>query len=86
MPDASVTVQPSPESVWPSTVTGAGIQTANATIFVVDHVLQPASNDISSGGACPGSSVPGSSVPVVSMPPEVSTAPGDSVPGSSVPC
>jgi uncharacterized surface protein with fasciclin (FAS1) repeats len=69
-----------------ATVTCAGIQTANATIFVVDHVLQPASNDISSGGACPGSSVPGSSVPDVSMPPEVSTAPGDSVPGSSVPC
>ena len=78
-------------------VTCAGIQTANATIFVVDHVLQPVSNEISGGGECPGSSVPGSGVPgssvpdvstapEVSMPPEVSTAPGDSVPGSSVPC
>ena len=70
-----------------STVTCAGIQTANATIFVVDQVLQPASNDIAGGGGCPGSSVPGSSVPDVSAPPDVSTAPGDSVPpGSSVPC
>jgi uncharacterized surface protein with fasciclin (FAS1) repeats len=69
-----------------ATVTCAGIQTANATIFVIDRVLQPASNAISAGGACPGSSVPGSSVPDGSMPPEASTAPGDSVPGSSVPC
>jgi uncharacterized surface protein with fasciclin (FAS1) repeats len=74
-----------------STVTCAGIQTANATIFVVDRVLQPATNDIAGGGGCPGSSVPGSSVPGSSVPdvsmlPEVSTAPGDSVPGSSVPC
>ena len=76
-----------------ATVTCAGIQTANATIFVVDRVLQPATDDISGGVGCPGSSVPGSSVPDASTAPEVSTvpeastAPGDSVPpGSSVPC
>lgn len=70
-----------------STVTCAGIQTANATIYVVDSVLQPASNEIVTGGGCPGSSVPGSSVPDASMPPDVSTAPDASTPpGSSVPC
>ena len=69
-----------------ATVTCAGIQTANATIFVVDRVLQPATNDLSGGSGCPGSSVPGSSVPDVSTAPDASAAPGDSVPGSSVPC
>ena len=81
-----------------STVTCAGIQTANATIFVVDRVLQPATNAIAGGGGCPGSSVPGSSVPDVSMPPEGSAAPavssapdgsaapeGSMAPGDSVP-
>jgi uncharacterized surface protein with fasciclin (FAS1) repeats len=74
-----------------ATVTCAGIQTANATIFVIDHVLQPASNEISGGGGCAGSSVPGSSLPDVSMPPEVSMAPevsmgpdGSTAPGGSI--
>lgn len=73
-------------------VTCGVIQTANATIYVVDQVLQPASSDITGRGACPGSSVPGSSVPEVSVAPDPSVAPdvstvsGDSVPGSSVPC
>ncbi len=57
-----------------ATVTCAGIQTANATIYVIDQVLQPATSDIATdGSSIPGSSVPGSSVP------------GSSVPGSSVP-
>ena len=47
-----------------STVTCAGIQTANATIYVVDQVLQPATSDLATdGSSIPGSSVPGSSVP-----------------------
>jgi uncharacterized surface protein with fasciclin (FAS1) repeats len=74
-----------------ATVTCAGIRTGNATIFVIDHVLQPASNEISGGGGCAGSSVPGSSLPDVSMPPEVSMAPevsmgpdGSTAPGGSI--
>ena len=51
-----------------ATVTCAGIQTADATIYVIDRVLQPATNDIAGGGGCPGSSVPGSSVPDASTP------------------
>lgn len=52
-----------------ATVTCAGIQTANATIFVVDHVLQPATSDLTTGGSSiPGSSIPGSSVPGSSVP------------------
>lgn len=51
------------------------IQTADATIFVIDGVLEPADT----GGCAPGSSVPGSSVPA-------SSAPVMSTPGSSVPC
>ena len=47
-----------------ATVTCAGIETANATIYVVDFVLQPATSDIATdGSSIPGSSIPGSSVP-----------------------
>ena len=60
-----------------ATVTCAGIVTANATIYVIDRVLQPASDSICPGGtSVPGSSVPGTSVPDG----------GGTVPGSSVPC
>lgn len=52
-----------------ATVTCAGIQTADATIYVVDYVLQPATSDIATdGSSIPGSSVPGSSVPGSSVP------------------
>lgn len=47
-----------------ATVTCAGIRTADATIFVIDGVLQPAADEI----GVPGSSVPGSSVPGTSVP------------------
>lgn len=58
-----------------ATVTCAGIVTANATIYVIDHVLQPAADSMCpTGSSVPGSSVPGSSVPA------------SSVPGSSIPC
>jgi uncharacterized surface protein with fasciclin (FAS1) repeats len=61
-------------------VTCAGITTANAVVYVIDQVIQPAS-----GEPCPGgSSVPGSSVPDSSVP--MSSVPDSSVPGSSVPC
>lgn len=50
-------------------VTCAGIHVADATVYVIDRVLQPTS----SVGTTGSSSVPGSSVP------------GSSVPGSSVP-
>ena len=47
-----------------ATVTCAGIVTANATIYVIDRVLQPATSDLAAGGSSvPGSSTPGSSVP-----------------------
>lgn len=60
-----------------ATVTCAGVVTADATIHVIDHVLQPA-GDIA--GRCPGaSSLPGSSTPL-------SSVPDSSTPGSSVPC
>jgi uncharacterized surface protein with fasciclin (FAS1) repeats len=66
-------------------VTCAGIATADATIYIIDGVLQPA---LESG--CPGgSSVPGSSVPDASVAassvPMASVASDSSVPGSSVP-
>jgi uncharacterized surface protein with fasciclin (FAS1) repeats len=69
-----------------ATVTCSGIVTADATVYVIDHVLQPAD----SMAGCPGgSSVPGTSTPEGSVPtssvPDSST-PGSSVPGSSVPC
>ena len=58
-----------------ATVVCPDIVTANATIHVIDHVLQPVDDS-----ACPGaSSVPGSSAPE-------SSAPMTSAPGSSVPC
>ena len=60
-----------------ATVTCSGIVTANATVHVIDHVLQPAGD---MAGGCPGgSSVPGSSTPM-------SSVPASSTPGSSVPC
>ena len=60
-----------------ATVTCAGIVTADATVHVIDHVLQPA-GDMT--GGCPGaSSIPGSSMPMASVP-------DPSTPGSSVPC
>jgi uncharacterized surface protein with fasciclin (FAS1) repeats len=46
------------------------IETANATVHVIDGLLQPATDDLAPGSS---SSVPGSSVP------------GSSVPGSSIP-
>lgn len=65
-------------------VTCAGIRTADATIYVIDRVLQPPSSDITTGGSSlPGSSIPGSSVPGSSVP--ASSIPGSSVTGSSVP-
>ena len=58
-----------------ATVVCPDIITADATIHVIDHVLQPVDEM-----ACPGgSSVPGSSTPD-------SSVPMASVPGSSVPC
>ena len=58
-----------------ATVVCADIVTANATIHVIDHVLQPLDDS-----ACPGgSTVPGGSAPE-------SSAPMTSAPGSSVPC
>ena len=58
-----------------ATVVCPDIVTANATIHIIDHVLQPVDDT-----ACPGgSSVPGSSAPE-------SSAPMTSAPGSSVPC
>jgi hypothetical protein len=54
----------------------AEIVVADAVIFVIDRVLQPAPEV---AGGCPGSTVSGSSVPG-------SSVPGSSVPGSSVPC
>ena len=63
-----------------ATVICSGIVTANATIHVIDHVLQPVDDT-----ACPGgSSVPGSSTPDGSVP--MGSAPDPSTPGSSVPC
>jgi len=57
------------------------IQTADATIFVIDGVLEPAGL----GDSCaPGSSVPGSSTPGSSAP--ASSGPDNSTPGSSAPC
>jgi uncharacterized surface protein with fasciclin (FAS1) repeats len=70
-----------------ATVTCGPIVTADATIYVIDRVLQPAA---AAPAGCPGdSSVPGSSTPGASVP--GSSAPGSSVPdsstpGSSVPC
>ena len=80
-----------------ATVSCAGIQTGNATIYVIDRVLQPVSSEVVTGSECgsvpPGSSVPGGSVPAMtpdsSVPPMTpgSSVPGGSVPpGSSVPC
>ena len=58
-----------------ATVVCPDIVTADATIHIIDHVLQPVDDS-----ACPGaSSVPGSSAPE-------SSAPMTSAPGSSVPC
>jgi uncharacterized surface protein with fasciclin (FAS1) repeats len=52
-----------------ATVTCAGVVTANATVYVIDRVLQPATSDLTSGGSSvPGSSTPGSSVPGSSVP------------------
>ena len=52
-----------------ATVTCAGIETANATIHVIDYVLQPATSDLATdGSSIPGSSTPGSSVPGSSVP------------------
>jgi hypothetical protein len=61
-------------------VTCAAIATADATVFIIDRVIQPA---VEAG--CPGgSSVPGSSTPDSSVP-MASVAADSSVPGSSVP-
>jgi uncharacterized surface protein with fasciclin (FAS1) repeats len=58
-----------------ATVVCPDIVTANATIHVIDHVLQPVDDS-----ACPGgSTVPGGSAPE-------SSAPMTSAPDSSVPC
>ncbi len=63
-----------------ATVVCPDIVTANATIHVIDHVLQPVDDT-----ACPGgSSVPGSSTPDGSVP--MGSEPDPSTPGSSVPC
>jgi uncharacterized surface protein with fasciclin (FAS1) repeats len=63
-----------------ATVVCPDIVTANATIHIIDHVLQPVDDS-----ACPGgSSVPGSSAPDGSVP--MASAPASSTPGSSVPC
>ena len=65
-------------------VTCAGIATADATVYVIDQVLQPPMETGCVGGSSiPGSSVPGSSVPMASVP--EASVPGSSVPGSSVP-
>lgn len=58
-----------------ATVVCPDIVTTNATIHVIDHVLQPAAES-----ECPGgNSVPGSSTPMASTP-------DSSTPQSSVPC
>lgn len=63
-----------------ATVVCPDIVTANATIHVIDHVLQPVDDT-----ACPGgSTVPGGSAPESSAP--MASTPDSSVPGSSVPC
>jgi len=50
-------------------VTCAGIQVADATVYLIDRVLQPTSSDGTTGSSSvPGSSVPGSSVPGSSVP------------------
>lgn len=50
-------------------VTCAGILTADATIYVIDQLLQPTSSDGTTGASSvPVSSVPGSSVPGSSLP------------------
>jgi uncharacterized surface protein with fasciclin (FAS1) repeats len=60
-------------------VTCAGIATADATVYIIDQVLQPPMEAGCVGGSSvPGSSTPGSSVPMASVP-------DSSVPGSSVP-
>jgi uncharacterized surface protein with fasciclin (FAS1) repeats len=65
-------------------VTCAGIATADATVYIIDQVLQPPLEGGCPGGSSvPGSSTPGSSVPMASVPD--SSVPGSSVPGSSVP-
>ena len=53
-----------------STIACPDIETANATVHVIDALLQPATDDIAlgSGSSVPGSSVPGSSVPASSVP------------------
>lgn len=44
------------------------IETANATLHVIDVLLQPATDDLGPGSSVPGSSVPASSVPGSSVP------------------
>jgi uncharacterized surface protein with fasciclin (FAS1) repeats len=57
----------------------AGIMTADATVYIIDQVLQPPMESACPGGSSvPGSSTPGGSVPMASVP-------DSSVPGSSVP-
>jgi uncharacterized surface protein with fasciclin (FAS1) repeats len=65
-------------------VTCAGIATSDATVYIIDQVLQPPMDAGCAGGSSvPGSSTPGSSVPGSSVP--MAGVPDSSVPGSSVP-
>lgn len=53
-----------------ATIACPDIETANATVHVIDALLQPATDDIAPGSSSsvPSSSVPGSSVPASSVP------------------
>jgi uncharacterized surface protein with fasciclin (FAS1) repeats len=65
-------------------VTCSGMTTADATVYIIDQVLQPPTEAGCPGGSSvPGSSTPGSSVPMASVP--MASVPDSSVPGSSVP-
>jgi uncharacterized surface protein with fasciclin (FAS1) repeats len=70
-----------------ATVTCGPLLTANAAVYVIDRVLQPAE---ATPAGCPGaSSVPSSSTPGASVPDSSvpgSSVPDSSTPGSSVPC